>query len=93
MNEDAVCGSAHCSLAPYWCKKLDEHRCATHQACPVRMSMASLKLFALCLCFRLMGFQQSERGGFVGVEVKGERVLLQGRAATVMVSRIVCGLD
>ncbi|PHT73244.1 hypothetical protein T459_24029 [Capsicum annuum] len=22
INEDPVCGSAHCALAPYWCKKL-----------------------------------------------------------------------
>jgi len=32
----------------------------------------------------LVGYQASTRGGFVGVEVAGERVLLSGRAVTVL---------
>jgi PhzF family phenazine biosynthesis protein len=33
---------------------------------------------------RLMGYQASARGGFVGVEVSGERVRLTGQAVTVL---------
>lgn len=32
----------------------------------------------------LLGFQSSERGGFVQVKLKGDRVLLRGKAVTVM---------
>lgn len=33
---------------------------------------------------RMVGYQASARGGFVGVEVHGERVLLSGQAVTVL---------
>jgi hypothetical protein len=33
---------------------------------------------------RLVGYQASARGGFVGVELRGDRVLLTGHAVTVL---------
>jgi hypothetical protein len=32
----------------------------------------------------MVGYQASARGGFVGVEVAGDRVLLSGQAVTVL---------
>ncbi|MFQ3307286.1 MAG: putative PhzF superfamily epimerase YddE/YHI9 [Candidatus Midichloriaceae bacterium] len=32
INEDPVCGSAHCRLTPYWSKKLDKHSMVAYQA-------------------------------------------------------------
>jgi PhzF family phenazine biosynthesis protein len=58
VDEDPVTGSAHCTLAPYWAKKLGETK--------------------------LTGYQASERGGVVRVELPGNgRVLLKGKAVTV----------
>lgn len=37
----------------------------------------------------LTGYQASQRGGWVGVEVQGERVLLSGEAVTVLAGRLV----
>ncbi|KAF8394458.1 hypothetical protein HHK36_020666 [Tetracentron sinense] len=34
LNEDPVCGSAHCALAPYWSKKLGKHDLIAYQASP-----------------------------------------------------------
>ncbi|XP_058083946.1 uncharacterized protein LOC131231678 [Magnolia sinica] len=34
VNEDAVCGSAHCALAPYWSKKLGKHDLIAYMASP-----------------------------------------------------------
>ncbi|KAK9945333.1 hypothetical protein M0R45_010853 [Rubus argutus] len=34
VNEDHVCGSAHCALAPYWCKKLGKCDVVAYQASP-----------------------------------------------------------
>ena len=31
VNEDPVCGSAHCSLTPYWAKKLNKNKLAARQ--------------------------------------------------------------
>lgn len=58
IDEDPVTGSAHCSLAPYWCERLKRNP--------------------------LVGYQASARGGYVEVEVRGERVLLRGRARSVL---------
>ena len=58
IAEDPVTGSAHCTLGPWWQRKLDKDE--------------------------LMGFQCSARGGTVRVRPRGERVLLGGRAVTVM---------
>jgi len=58
VDEDPVTGSAHCTLASFWCARL--HRPS------------------------LVGWQASPRGGRVGVELSGDRVLLTGRAVTVL---------
>ena len=58
IDEDPVTGSAHCTLASFWCPRLG------------RLS--------------LVGWQASLRGGRVGVELAGDRVLLTGRAVTVL---------
>ncbi|KAK1372973.1 putative PhzC/PhzF-type epimerase [Heracleum sosnowskyi] len=34
INEDPVCGSAHCALAPYWCQKLEKTELVAYQASP-----------------------------------------------------------
>ncbi|XP_062019803.1 uncharacterized protein LOC133736362 isoform X2 [Rosa rugosa] len=60
ISEDAVTGSAHCGLAPYWCKKLGK--------CDV------------------VAYQASPRGGtlYIHLDEKNQRVLLRGKAVTVM---------
>jgi PhzF family phenazine biosynthesis protein len=58
VDEDPVTGSAHCTLASFWCPKLGRPS--------------------------LVGWQASPRGGRVGVELQGDRVLLTGRAVTVL---------
>ena len=63
IDEDPVTGSAHCTLASFWCPRLG------------RSSLA--------------GRQASRRGGRVGVELAGDRVLLTGRAVTVLRGELV----
>ena len=58
VPEDPVTGSAHCTLASFWCTRLGRPS--------------------------LVGWQASPRGGRVGVELAGDRVLLTGRAVTVL---------
>jgi PhzF family phenazine biosynthesis protein len=57
VNEDPVCGSAHCCLTPYWAARLGKTK--------------------------LMAYQASARGGVLRLELKGDRVVLGGRAVTV----------
>lgn len=58
VDEDPVCGSAHCCLGPYWGRALRKSS--------------------------LVGHQRSRRGGVVRVRLEGPRVVLIGRAVTVM---------
>ncbi|BAT95615.1 uncharacterized protein HKW66_Vig0250570 [Vigna angularis] len=60
VNEDEVCGSAHCALASYWSKKLGK--------CDFN------------------AYQVSGRGGILKIhfDEKSQRVLLRGKAVTVM---------
>jgi PhzF family phenazine biosynthesis protein len=58
VNEDPVCGSAHCALADYWQHQLSKTT--------------------------LLAYQASSRGGVVGIEVQGTRVLLKGQAITTL---------
>lgn len=58
IAEDPVTGSAHCSLGPFWARRLG----TSH----------------------LIGYQVSDRGGTVRVQVDDERVRLGGQAITVM---------
>jgi PhzF family phenazine biosynthesis protein len=58
VDEDPVCGSAHCCLGPYWAEKLDRRA--------------------------LSGHQVSCRGGVVKVRIEGDRVVLIGKAVTVL---------
>ena len=58
VPEDPATGSAHCSLAPFWAKRLGKTI--------------------------MTGYQASKRGGVVGVELKGDRVLLKGKAVTTL---------
>ena len=63
VDEDPVCGSAHCCLGPYWAEKLGKQELAGHQ--------------------------RSRRGGVVRVRVEGPRVVLIGRAVTVLRGELV----
>ncbi|HEV8625279.1 MAG TPA: PhzF family phenazine biosynthesis isomerase [Acidimicrobiia bacterium] len=63
IDEDPVTGSAHCTLASFWCTRLGRPS--------------------------LVGWQASPRGGRVGVELAGDRVLLTGRAVTVLRGELV----
>jgi PhzF family phenazine biosynthesis protein len=63
IDEDPVTGSAHCTLASFWCTRLGRSS--------------------------LVGWQASRRGGRVGVELAGDRVLLTGRAVTVLRGELV----
>ncbi|GMY17170.1 putative isomerase [Fagus crenata] len=60
INEDPVCGSAHCSLAPYWSKKLGKCDFVAYAASP--------------------------RSGVLNIHLdeQNQRVLLRGKAVTVM---------
>jgi len=58
IDEDPVTGSAHCSLGPFWRRRLGRDE--------------------------LVGFQASARGGEVRVRPSGERVILAGKAITVL---------
>jgi PhzF family phenazine biosynthesis protein len=62
VNEDPVTGSAHCSLGPYWSRKLGKTE--------------------------LYAYQASARGGALKVSVQEDRVLLGGKALTVMVGAL-----
>jgi predicted PhzF superfamily epimerase YddE/YHI9 len=63
IDEDPVTGSAHCTLASFWCSRLGRPS--------------------------LVGWQASPRGGRVGVELVGDRVLLTGRAVTALRGELV----
>jgi predicted PhzF superfamily epimerase YddE/YHI9 len=63
IDEDPVCGSAHCCLGPYWAEKLGRSDLVAHQV--------------------------SCRGGVVNVRVRGSRVVLIGRAVTVLRGELV----
>jgi predicted PhzF superfamily epimerase YddE/YHI9 len=58
VPEDPDTGSAHCTLGPFWQKRLGKD------------------------AFR--AYQASARGGVVGVRVRGERVVLSGKAITIL---------
>lgn len=58
VPEDPVCGSAHCTLTPYWARRLGRARL---QACQI-----------------------SRRSGQLRCELRGERVLVSGRAVTYL---------
>ena len=62
VPEDPVTGSAHCTLAPYWCRRLGSDS--------------------------LTGYQASARGGTIGVRLQGDRVILAGRAVTVLAGEL-----
>src|SRR5206468_7107227 len=63
VDEDPVCGSAHCGLGPFWAERLGRPD--------------------------LVGYQASARSGVVRVRVLGPRVVLGGRAVTVLRGELV----
>jgi PhzF family phenazine biosynthesis protein len=63
VDEDPVCGSAHCCLGPFWAERLGKSD--------------------------LTGYQASARGGEVRVRVAGDRVILGGKAVTVLRGELV----
>jgi PhzF family phenazine biosynthesis protein len=63
IDEDPVCGSAHCCLGPYWAAKFDRALLVAHQV--------------------------SCRGGVVRIRVAGPRVVLIGKAVTVLRGEVV----
>jgi PhzF family phenazine biosynthesis protein len=58
IKEDPVTGSSHCTLGPYWSKRLNKSE--------------------------LIAYQASSRGGQVHIRLEGDRVLLGGKAVTVL---------
>ncbi|QPA30159.1 PhzF family phenazine biosynthesis protein [Thermaerobacillus caldiproteolyticus] len=56
--EDAVTGSAHCCLGPYWKRRLNKDE--------------------------FIAYQASARGGMIKVKMSNNRVLLSGKAVTVL---------
>jgi PhzF family phenazine biosynthesis protein len=62
IPEDPVTGSAHCTLVPYWAKRLGKSK--------------------------LHARQISRRGGELFCELKGDRVVIAGRAALYLEGRI-----
>ncbi|KAJ0053864.1 hypothetical protein Pint_03358 [Pistacia integerrima] len=60
INEDPVCGSAYCALAPYWSRKLGKNDSVAYAASP--------------------------RSGVLNIHLdeQNQRVLLRGKAVTVM---------
>lgn len=58
VPEDPVTGSAHCTLATHWARRLGRNQ--------------------------LCAYQASRRGGFVEVELRGDRVRLGGGAVTIL---------
>lgn len=62
INEDPVTGSAHCTLVPYWARRLGRNKLSARQI--------------------------SARGGNVGCELRGDRVILSGRCAPYLKGRI-----
>lgn len=58
ITEDPVTGSAHCTLAPYWSKKLGKKD--------------------------LRAYQASARSGELGLELTSNRVMITGKALTVI---------
>jgi PhzF family phenazine biosynthesis protein len=63
IDEDPVCGSAHCCLTPYWSDRLGKQRLGARQV--------------------------STRGGVLRLRNEGDRVVLGGRAVTVMRGELV----
>lgn len=62
IPEDPVTGSAHCSIAPYWSKKLGKTK------------------------FRAK--QVSSRGGYLDLQITGDRLLISGQARTYLKGQI-----
>jgi PhzF family phenazine biosynthesis protein len=62
IPEDPVTGSAHCTLVPYWAKRLGKTK--------------------------LHARQISQRGGELFCELRGDRVVIAGRAALYLEGRI-----
>ena len=63
IDEDPVCGSAHCCLTPYWAGRLGKRT--------------------------LMAHQVSAREGVLRLRAEGERVVLGGKAVTVLRGELV----
>jgi PhzF family phenazine biosynthesis protein len=63
VDEDPVCGSAHCCLTPYWSDRLGKQE--------------------------LVARQVSSRGGVLRLRNRGERVVLGGRAVTVLRGELI----
>ncbi|CAL4976938.1 unnamed protein product [Urochloa decumbens] len=92
VDEDPVCGSAHCVLAPYWGGKLGKQRLTAFQVCSCDIStlmlpQSTVKLaFDSCVCH-----QASPRSGILYLELEpaGRRVRIQGEAVTVMTGTLL----
>jgi PhzF family phenazine biosynthesis protein len=62
IDEDAVTGSAHCVLVPYWARRLGRDSMACRQISP--------------------------RGGELDCTLRGDRVMMTGRAVTYLVGEV-----
>ena len=67
VPEDPVCGSAHCTLTPYWADRLGKNQ--------------------------LHAYQISARKGELWCAIKGDRILISGKAVTYLKGEINISMD
>nr|CAB3472386.1 unnamed protein product [Digitaria exilis] len=78
VNEDQVCASVHCALAPYWAKKLGKSRLTAQMVLNISYSLHPT-------------YFASSRGGTLRLELDehAQRVRIRGEAVTVMVGTLL----
>ncbi|KAK8614627.1 hypothetical protein V6N13_068424 [Hibiscus sabdariffa] len=91
INEDPVCGSAHCALAPYWSQKLGKFDFVAHAVSLIFFPFESLDETIVVITYYRIGCvvcfaQASPRGGILKIHLdeQNRRVFLRGKAVTVM---------
>ena len=102
FQQDPVCGSAHCVLAPYWGGKLGKQRLMAFQVCSCKRSTLLFPQSTIKLVFDSSFFiinvfdsslchQASPRSGILHLELEpaSRRVRIQGEAVTVMTGTLV----
>ncbi|XP_075639793.1 uncharacterized protein LOC142611599 isoform X4 [Castanea sativa] len=89
VNEDHVCGSANCALALYWSKRLG--KCDLVAYAVFLPIFSACKLIVVVVVFIILidiidSVQASARSGVVNIHLdeQNQRVLLQGKAVTIM---------
>ena len=90
--QDPVTGSVHCALAAYWSKKLGKCDFVAYQVHTLSLSLSlsdAGSSFINCIIYLT---QASPRGGVINLHLdeKRQRVLLRGKAVTVMEGSLLC---